>query len=222
MSHEIVLKQVAVEKMAIAPIGPLPSILTDIYQPEHNIAIWQRGLSTELQHNIELLMQQAKSLALALSVTPANAAELLHDKLVDYAGAKVLSEDIALIVDMFCCLFDAQEVVVRLTILDKPMCPKFHVDHVPCRLVTTYAGSATQWLSNQGLDRTKLGAGSFGQPDDCSGLFAKESVIHQMATGDVALLKGSGWEGNENNGLVHRSPAYVPNERRLLLTIDFI
>ncbi|EEX36900.1 hypothetical protein VIB_001007 [Vibrio metschnikovii CIP 69.14] len=43
-----------------------------------------------------------------------------------------------------------------------------------------------------------------------------------MAMGDVALLKGSGWEANENNGLVHRSPAYVPNERRLLLTIDFV
>ena len=222
MSHEMVLKQVAVEKMAIAPIGPLPSILTDIYQPEHNIAIWQRALSTDLQYNVELLMQQAESLSLALPVTPADAAELLYDKLADYAGTKVLSEDIALIVDMFCCLFDAQEVGVRLTILDKPMCPKFHVDHVPCRLVTTYAGSATQWLSNQGLDRTKLGAGSLGQPDDCSGLFAKESVIHQMAAGDVALLKGSGWEGNENNGLVHRSPEYIPNERRLLLTIDFI
>ena len=222
MRKHTALKSIPLENTSTLPISPLPSILTDIYQPEHNIAIWQRGLSTELQYNVELLMQQAKSLALALPVTPEDAAELLHDKLVNYAGAKVLSEDIALIVDMFCCLFDAQKVGVRLTILDKPMCPKFHVDHVPCRLVTTYVGSATQWLSNQGLDRTKLGAGSLGQPDDCSGLFAKESVIHQMATGDVALLKGSGWEGNENNGLVHRSPAYVPNERRLLLTIDFI
>lgn len=222
MRKHTALKSILLENTSTLPISPLPSILTDIYQPEHNIAIWQRGLSTELQYNVELLMQQAKSLALALPVTPEDAAELLHDKLVNYAGAKVLSEDIALIVDMFCCLFDAQKVGVRLTILDKPMCPKFHVDHVPCRLVTTYVGSATQWLSNQGLDRTKLGAGSLGQPDDCSGLFAKESVIHQMATGDVALLKGSGWEGNENNGLVHRSPAYVPNERRLLLTIDFI
>ncbi len=222
MRKHTALKSILLENTSTLPISPLPSILTDIYQPEHNIAIWQRGLSTELQYNVELLMQQAKSLALALPVTPEDAAELLHDKLVNYAGAKVLSEDIALIVDMFCCLFDAQKVGVRLTILDKPMCPKFHVDHVPCRLVTTYAGSATQWLSNQGLDRTKLGAGSLGQPDDCSGLFAKESVIHQMATGDVALLKGSGWEGNESNGLVHRSPVYIPNERRLLLTIDFI
>ena len=222
MRKHTALKSILLENTSTLPISPLPSILTDIYQPEHNIAIWQRGLSTELQYNVELLMQQAKSLALALPVTPEDAAELLHDKLVNYAGAKVLSEDIALIVDMFCCLFDAQKVGVRLTILDKPMCPKFHVDHVPCRLVTTYVGSATQWLSNQGLDRTKLGAGSLGQPDDCSGLFAKESVIHQLATGDVALLKGSGWEGNESNGLVHRSPVYIPNERRLLLTIDFI
>ncbi|MBC3618208.1 DUF1826 domain-containing protein [Vibrio metschnikovii] len=222
MSDKIASKFVPIEKAEALPIGSLPSILTDIYQPEHNIAIWQRVLSTELQHNVELLIQQAPSLALVLRVTPLNVAEYLREKLADYVCADILSEDIAMIVDMFCCLFDVQEVGVRLTILDKPMCPKFHVDHVPCRLVTTYAGSATQWLSNQGLDRTKLGAGSLGQSDDCSGLFAKESVIHQMAMGDVALLKGSGWEGNENNGLVHRSPEYIPNERRLLLTIDFV
>ncbi|WP_332403299.1 DUF1826 domain-containing protein [Vibrio metschnikovii] len=222
MSDKIASKLVPIEKAETLPIGDLPSILTDIYQPEHNIAIWQRVLSTQLQHNVELLMQQAPSLALVLRVTPLNVAEYLREKLADYVCADILSEDIAMIVDMFCCLFDVQEVGVRLTILDKPMCPKFHVDHVPCRLVTTYAGSATQWLSNQGLDRTKLGAGSLGQSDDCSGLLAKDSVIHQMFTGDVALLKGSGWEVNENNGLVHRSPAYIPNERRLLLTIDFV
>lgn len=222
MSDKIASKFVPIEKAETIPIGALPSILTDIYQPEHNIAIWQRRLSAELQLTIETLLQQAPSLALVLRVTPLNVAEYLREKLADYVCADILSEDIAMIVDMFCCLFDVQEVGVRLTILDKPMCPKFHVDHVPCRLVTTYAGSATQWLGNQGLDRTKLGAGSLGQTDDCSGLFAKESIIHQMATGDVALLKGSGWEGNENNGLVHRSPAYIPNERRLLLTIDFV
>ncbi|MGT0150262.1 DUF1826 domain-containing protein [Vibrio metschnikovii] len=179
-------------------------------------------MSAELQLTIETLLQQASSLALVLRVTPLNVAEYLREKLADYVCADILSEDIAMIVDMFCCLFDVQEVRVRLTILDKPMCPKFHVDHVPCRLVTTYAGSATQYWVAKGLDRTKLGAGSLGQADDCSGLFAKESIIHQMVTGDVALLKGSGWEGNENNGLVHRSPAYIPNERRLLLTIDFV
>lgn len=136
--------------------------------------------------------------------------------------ADALSEDIALIVDMFCCLFDVKEAGLRLTRLESPMCPKFHFDRVPCRLVTTYTGRATEWLTNDVINRAKLGAGSLGQPDHLSGLYDSERLIRQMQPGDVALLKGSGWEGSENGGLVHRSPHVGQDERRLLLTLDFI
>jgi len=43
--------------------------------------------------------------------------------------------------------------------------------------------------------------------------------ICELNTGDVALLKGERWEGNENAGLVHRSPAINEGERRLLLAM---
>ncbi|KJY84618.1 succinylglutamate desuccinylase [Vibrio galatheae] len=205
-----------------SPIAVAPNILTDIYKPEHNIAIWQRTLSKEMMLSIEHMLRDMSSLALVQSVTPYDAAEWVRGKLDGYSCANALSDDIALIVDMFCCLFDVKEAGLRLTRLDSPMCPKFHVDHVPCRLVTTYTGRATEWLENEGIDRTKLGAGSFGLPDHRSGLFRSETAIQQMRAGDVALLKGSGWEGNENNALVHRSPSVGTNEQRLLLTLDFI
>ena len=107
-------------------------------------------------------------------------------------------------------------------VLDRSMCPKFHVDKVPCRLVTTLSGIATQWLDHQVVDRDKLGAGSNGLPDEESGLFERQSHINQLSVGDVALLKGEGWFDNEGAGLVHRSPALNSNDRRLLLTLDFI
>ncbi len=88
--------------------------------------------------------------------------------------------------------------------------------------MTTYLGSATQWLSNNDVDRRKLGAGSHGKPDHLSGIYPNEASINQLSSGDVALLKGSGWEGNEALGLVHRSPEVLPNERRLLLTLDMV
>ncbi|GEA50315.1 hypothetical protein VIN01S_11190 [Vibrio inusitatus NBRC 102082] len=199
-----------------------PSILTNIYQPEQNIAIWQRTLPKSLVADINHMLIEGRPLALVLSVTPKNAADKIRNKLDDYACAEILSEDIALIVDMFCCLFDVKEVGLRLTSLDSPMCPKFHVDHVPCRLVTTYVGRATEWLANEGIDRRKLGGGGLGEPDHLSGLMNSESTIEKMQMGEVALLKGSGWQGNENAGLVHRSPNIGPHERRLLLTLDFI
>jgi len=42
-----------------------------------------------------------------------------------------------------------------------------------------------------------------------------------LNAGDVAFLKGEHWDGNENKGLVHRSPIVNENENRLLLTLDF-
>lgn len=199
-----------------------PSILTDIYQPERNIAIWQRTLPTTMTQDIKQMLDEARPLALVQSATPDDAAAWVRGKLQEYACAEALANDIALIVDMFCCLFDVQEAGLRLTTLDSPMCPKFHVDRVPCRLVTTYVGTATEWLENEAIDRSKLGAGSLGQPDHLSGLFRDQNAIQKMQPGDVALLKGSGWEGNEHGGLVHRSPNIEANERRLLLTLDFI
>lgn len=132
---------------------------------------------------------------------------------------------------MFCCLFDLGSAGLRLTALDRAMCPRFHVDKIPCRLVTTYQGIATEWLPHHHVDRSKLGAGSEGKSDEQSGLFQNLEDIQRLHQGEVALLKGEGWEGNEGAGLVHRSPAmpviadsvkmHAVSERRLLLTLDF-
>ncbi|RBW46893.1 DUF1826 domain-containing protein [Psychromonas sp. B3M02] len=204
-----------VESVLPLPIGNQSSVLTDIYQPENNIAIWQRTLPIEMTTSIQEMLQNSKPLALVKYVTPDDVAEWIRGKLDGYACANALSEDIALIVDMFCCLFDTKEAGLRLTTLDKPMCPKFHVDQIPCRLVTTYVGTATEWLDNQDVNRGEQGASALGQ-------ISSDAQIQQISAGDVALLKGSGWEGNENTGLVHRSPAVNLNEPRLLLTLDIV
>ncbi len=87
-------------------------------------------------------------------------------------------------------------------------------------MVTTFQGSATEWLPHKVVDRSKLGHGSKGIPDEESGLFRNSGDIQQLNTGDVALLKGELWEDNEGAGLVHRSPSLMTGEQRLLLTLD--
>ena len=79
---------------------------------------------------------------------------------------------------------------LRLDGLNHPMCPRFHTDKIKCRLVTTYVGPATQWLPNHLVNRSKLGYGNEGKPDDKSGLFSNNKDISQLDTGHVALLKG--------------------------------
>ena len=197
-----------------------PTVLADIYQDDINVAIWLRNFDESLVAEINEFIAANPNFSKSVSVSPANAFDKLEFA-TDGTASKALLENMAELVDMFCCLFELEEVGLRLAVLNKAMCPRFHFDQVPCRLVTTYHGIATQWLENDAVDRSKLGRGSNGQPDSASGLYNNQSDIQQMAAGDVALLKGERWSGNENKGLVHRSPVTSSEEVRLLLTIDF-
>ena len=198
-----------------------PTVLADIYEDNINIAIWQRELAADVISAANNLLQLKPSFKFAATVTAENTRSTLEDALGVQADATPLCEDIAQLVDIFCYLFEIERVGLRLTALDKAMCPRFHVDHVPCRLVTTYAGVATQWLDHQVVDRSKLGAGNHGKPDSQSGLYAHETDIQILNQGEVALLKGERWLGNEGAGLVHRSPSVEQGANRLLLTLDF-
>jgi hypothetical protein len=50
--------------------------------------------------------------------------------------------DVTWLVAAYTCLVGARRVGLRLRVLDGAMCPRFHVDNVPLRLLTTYAGPA--------------------------------------------------------------------------------
>ena len=197
-----------------------PAVLADIYEPKTNIAIWQRSLSERLQCLVGEFVASRKQPYTSVICTPAGARPQLL-KEFGSSDFSTLVDDVNELIDMFCCLFDLNQVGLRMTVLREAMCPKFHVDQVPCRLVTTYSGIGTQWLPNNSVNREKLGYGSAGLSDQESGLYGNESDIRQIATADVALLKGEGWQGNQNAGLVHRSPAIPSRESRLLLTLDF-
>lgn len=199
--------------------GKQPTVLSDIYQEKINIAIWQRERPNTLKSSVKEFLELNPTFQKEMTLTPQDALlrinEFFDNKMTE------VSEDIAELVDMFCYLFELKEAGVRLKVLDKAMCPKFHVDKVPYRLVTTYQGTATEWLPHELVDQTKLGWGCNGLPDSESGLYQSESDIQQLACGDVALIKGTLWDGNENAGLVHRSPELISNEKRLILTLDF-
>ena len=82
------------------------------------------------------------------------------------------------------------------------------------RLISTYAGVASEWLEEGGMDRRRLGEAQ-AEPRD-------GERIQRLEAGWVALAKGEKWPGNEGAGLIHRSPTPPPGERRLLLTLDWL
>lgn len=206
----------------IASIGDSPITLGHVYQPNVNIAVWRRSIANELHEAANFVVAHKPSLRASIVVTPSSAKKQVSDLLDDVEGLEIIGDDIARLVDMFCCLFDVERAGLRLTTLNGAMCPRFHVDKVPVRLVTTYNGVATEWLADECVDRSRLGAGNQGMPDDLSGLYGSSNDVQQLNIGDVALLKGELWQGNEGAGIVHRSPTTSENTHRLLLTLDLI
>ncbi len=206
-------------ELRFASLGKDPAVLADVYRENINIAIWQRELSDALKDAVDSVTASNRALVLATTVSPRSVFSVVSQSL-GTAGDCALSASVAELVEMFCCLLGLERAGLRLRVLNAAMCPKFHVDRVPCRLVTTYLGAGTEWLQHDAVDRSKLGAASLGQPDLQSGLLKTPCNIERLSCGDVAVLKGETWEGNENAGLVHRSPAVADGTVRLLLTLD--
>ena len=197
------------------------SKISNIFNREINISIWKRNLNSNILHASEILLLKNSDLQFSELVNKNFSIDFLVDKIG--ADEKLISfyEDIQYLTKLFCELFDIKDAWLRIDAIDKPMCPRFHADHLKCRLVTTYYGPGTQWLPNSLVNRNKLGHGNNGLADDISGLFSKKSDIENLDVGDIGLLKGEAWVNNEGLGLVHRSPHTDSIYKRLYVTIDF-
>lgn len=189
-----------------------PSALTEIYQPDITIAIWQRHLSSTITQYAKHLMRVSPDWQTRFIQQPQKVAQQLEGELPLSSSRDAFIEDIVQVVDIFSCLFELDYIGLRMAVLSTAMCPKFHIDRIPCRLICTYAGGGTEWYSPEQVER--LGNGAINPRSDQS--------FKSLRLGDVALLKGEAWEGNEGRGLVHRSPAVAENTSRLVLTLDFV
>ena len=196
--------------------------LSEIHKKNVNISIWERKLNNKIIEAGKTILDNNPKIEFSEVVKPKNVLNMLKRELVHSKEGLFLFNDISKLVKLFCELFDEDHAWLRIDAINKPMCPRFHTDYVRCRLVTTYVGPGTQWLPHHLVNRSKLGHGNQGQPDDKSGLFQKNVKIEQLDVGHVALLKGESWDGNNGSGLVHRSPHSENEYKRLYVTIDFL
>ncbi|BFM11222.1 DUF1826 domain-containing protein [Simiduia litorea] len=188
-----------------------PGALTEIYRSDVNIAIWQRDLNTSIAHYAQYLMAVSPHWRTRFIQQPEKVAQQLGKELPLATSRQAFIDDVAVVVEMFSCLFELEQVGFRMAVLRTAMCPKFHVDQVPCRLISTYAGAGTQWHKPEQMHRSSQAS-----------LNPRVNIGHEnLRVGDVALLKGETWEGNSGRGLVHRSPPASDTEPRLVLTLDF-
>lgn len=188
--------------------GDTAGAFTHIYEPDCQLAVWRRPLSAALVYYAASLSLQDHQINVREVLPADTVTDTLCGRLPDLPGRDDFVADVQQLAEMFACLFELRRVGLRLASLQTAMCPRFHVDKVPCRLVTTYAGPGTHWLNP--AQRNRLLDEDGGEPEQWQ----------QLVAGEVALLKGDGWQDNEGRGLWHRSPPVPTGYRRLFLSLD--
>jgi hypothetical protein len=177
--------------------------LSAIFSNGRDILIWEREtryLQSELcclracwKHNLEW---------------EGSIASILKQMAKSFSGSfsafHQLHEDIIHQASFFSTLYPDESLRVKLMKISDTHCAKFHTDFNELRLLCTYIGAGTEWIAS-GSDLEKV---------------STNTPIYRVKTGDVVLLKGAFFPGDDKP-CFHRSPSImVGKEHRLLLRID--
>lgn len=186
-------------------MGSDPDILSSIRSSGIGAAIWTRPLDPGFLTWIDGL--PTERLPDFRAVVPVHLVEAAVIAACEAAGTPqgnardMLTGDIGALALIFSAILSIREVRVRLEVIRETMCPKFHVDAVQARLLCTYRGSGTEYVTEAPGGETRQ--------------------IRQTARGSAALFRGRLWPDAEPTGLLHRSPEVTPDGRaRFLLVID--
>jgi len=178
--------------------------LLAIGEPAINMAIWEREPIAALASLKLAGLTDIRVTSSLRELPDVLDVELTKARYADGPERQALSSDIMALAERFAAIMNAERVEIRLEVVTTNACKKFHADSVTARLITTYIGQGTQWLSNDDAANCDC-----DQPHD----------VRQLGTGDVALFKGRIWSADAP--AIHRSPAIAgTGEVRLVLVIN--
>jgi hypothetical protein len=132
------------------------------------------------------------------------------------AARRALAEDLARLIGLFAAVADTTAVRIKLEVERDDRCRYFHADRISLRLLCTYLGPGTEWVSDEFADRSALRSG------DNAAIVPDPSRVEHLAPFWVGLFKGDLHPDCPDGGCIHRSPpiGHRRNAARILLTID--
>lgn len=190
-------------------VGSSQKILHRIHDDDVNIAILNRNTQSFFEE-IKLVLDAAINIHI-------NGSSSLIIKTIEQKLSKYhyINKDIISILLHFKEVTKATNFKLALSCVTTNMCTKFHTDVNTIRLLCTYSGPGTLWLTEDNINRNALKA---KEHNHC--IVINKTNIQQVKTGAVVLLKGDKYS-KEAQGVVHKSPYIVEkNTKRLLLRID--
>ena len=183
--------------------GDQPDVLRQILEPGVNLCLWQRPAQGAVTRELSSL--KAPGLPDVRCTTSLDAfdddvARLLEQQGLDPLAFSHWRNDLRRLADLYFKLSVDRDVTVRLVTTDEDDCRRYHVDRTHLRLLCTYRGLGTEWLTNEQVDRR---AQATGAPNEKIIRFGEPSRFEPFWVG---ILKGDAYPGNAGSGLVHRSP----------------
>ena len=188
---------------------------TAIYDEEVELVNVSRPKSEQLENLADQLFASRRVLELRWqqdALDPGPAERELQTSLDNGDSVAALAREIAFVNEVLHELLGCKEIGVRVTTLNSPMCPRFHIDAVVCRMLITVSGPGTEWIACNDVDRGVLADRSSDVTPIRDG-----GEVKQFSSGSMSLLKGGTWQRGFD-GVVHRSPH--DREQRLLLSFD--
>ncbi|MFM7199357.1 MAG: DUF1826 domain-containing protein [Myxococcota bacterium] len=184
--------------------------LAEVLSPSYNLVIWQRVLPPEVQAALHGLVEQHASFNRQVTGLRVEHPEtgwqepLLRGLPISEEVRAWLESDLSRLRQHFQGLVQSST-NASLSLLAHDACRQLHYDYLRLRLIVTYAGPGTEWLSEDGVDRAALES-RWSKAEKANAHIAREGALRQAQTGEVLLLKGAAWPGNSARGVVHRSP----------------
>lgn len=201
-------------------IGSTVGSLAQILEPGVQIAWFERKPDASID---QYLGTAARDMRPGQSHTLHADRDLPDLRLPDQPGREALLAEIGWLTRIYIDLLSCPSAALRIEVLERPMCPRFHVDRTGIRLVCTWRGPGTEWLHDGWANRSRLGPGSHGARDEDSGLMLPGAEVKRIPTFAIGLLKGSLWQGNSDRGVIHRSPQIDPDDvPRVMISLDAI
>lgn len=191
--------------------APDVDVLNRIGEPAMDLVIWERRLPPDLQTwLVSLRVDQlpcGRMLVGRTDIRDALDALFASSGTPDGPPANALLHDIVDVAERFAAVAECDPIDIRLDVVDHDACWKFHRDNVDLRLLTTYVGPGTQYVTpgnaERAIDRQK----------------AYDGPIEHVPEQAVALFKGALCASG--TGVVHRSPPIAGSgETRLLLCLN--
>ena len=220
------MHQTTTDPVSTAPTSPAlphaegdqPDVLHRILDPDVNLSLWHRPAQWEITQELSIL-QPSHLPDVRCWTSPASFDEdvsvLLQQQDLDPLAFQNWRIDLRRLVERFFGITEGRDVTLRLETTEDDGCRRFHVDRTHLRLLCTYRGPGTEWLTDAQVDRV---AQANGAPNDCIIRFGEPSQFRQFTVG---ILKGDAYPGNAGHGLVHRSPQIAGSgQTRVLFCLD--